>query len=480
LRHRIEKSLAAGRMGIIEMASSYSEVLSRACPELRVVTDPAVLESHGRDWTRFRAPAPAAVAFPDSVAQVRELVAAAAAAGIPLVPSGGRTGLSGGAVAAAGEVVVSFDRMRRVLDFNAVDRSLRVEAGVVTATVQETAREHGLYYPISFASEGSSQIGGNVATNAGGIRVLRYGLTRDWVAGLKVVTGQGEVLDCNRGLIKNASGYDLRHLFIGSEGTLGFVVEVTLRLADPPLPSKVMLLGVENIGALMRVFEALRAQLALTAFEFFTDRALQHVRAGHRLPAPLDTECPLYVIAEFDCPGEAEEERAMACFEQGVAAGWLADGVISQSDRQIAELWRYREGISESIAHFPPYKNDLSVTVSRVPEFLRRMGELTEEICPGFEVVWYGHIGDGNLHMNILKPAAMELSEFEQRSHGISDRTCALTGELGGSISAEHGIGLLKRPWLEHSRSAAEIERMRGIKRAFDPANIFNPGKLLP
>jgi FAD/FMN-containing dehydrogenase len=467
-------------MGIIEMASSYSEVLSRACPELRVVTDPAVLESHGRDWTRFRAPAPAAVAFPDSVAQVRELVAAAAAAGIPLVPSGGRTGLSGGAVAAAGEVVVSFDRMRRVLDFNAVDRSLRVEAGVVTATVQETARGHGLYYPISFASEGSSQIGGNVATNAGGIRVLRYGLTRDWVAGLKVVTGQGEVLDCNRGLIKNASGYDLRHLFIGSEGTLGFVVEVTLRLADPPLPSKVMLLGVENIGALMRVFEALRAQLALTAFEFFTDRALQHVRAGHRLPAPLNTECPLYVIAEFDCPGEAEEERAMACFEQGVAAGWLADGVISQSDRQIAELWRYREGISESIAHFPPYKNDLSVTVSRVPEFLRRMGELTEEICPGFEVVWYGHIGDGNLHMNILKPAAMELSEFEQRSHGISDRTCALTGELGGSISAEHGIGLLKRPWLEHSRSAAEIERMRGIKRAFDPANIFNPGKLLP
>jgi len=458
----------------------YAESLRRACPELRLVIDPAVLESHGRDWTRFRAPAPAAVAFPDSLAQVQDLVAAAASAGIPLVPSGGRTGLSGGAVAAAGEVVVSFDRMRRVLDFNAVDRSLTVEAGVVTAAVQESARGHGLYYPISFASEGSSQIGGNVATNAGGIRVLRYGLTRDRVAGLKVVTGRGELLDCNRGLIKNASGYDLRHLFIGSEGTLGFVVEATLRLADPPPPSKVMLLGVEDIGALMRVFEALRAELALSAFEFFTDRALHHVRTGRGLPAPLDTECPLYVIAEFDCPGETEEERAMACFEACAGEGWLADGVISQSDRQIAELWRYREGISESIAHFPPYKNDLSVTVSRVPEFLRRMGELTDEICPGFDVVWYGHIGDGNLHMNILKPAEMALAEFEQRSHQISDRTYALTRELGGSISAEHGIGLLKRPWLEQVRSAAEIERMQGIKQAFDPANIFNPGKLLP
>ena len=170
----------------------------------------------------------------------------------------------------------------------------------------------------------------------------------------------------------------------------------------------------------------------------------------------------------------------MACFEACAGEGWLADGVISQSDRQIAELWRYREGISESIAHFPPYKNDLSVTVSQVPEFLRRMGELTDEICPGFDVVWYGHIGDGNLHMNILKPAEMELSEFEQRSHDISDRTYALTCELGGSISAEHGIGLLKRPWLNRVRSAAEIEHMQSIKRVFDPTTIFNPGTLLP
>ena len=384
-----------------------AKTLQAACADLHVVTEEAVLTSHGSDWTRFRQPAPSAVVFPVTVQQVRELVACAAAQNIPLVPSGGRTGLSGGSVAAQGEVVVSFDRMRRVLDFDPIDRTVTVEAGVVTAAVQALAREHGLYYPVSFASESSSQIGGNVATNAGGIRVLRYGLTRDRVAGLKVVTGRGEVLEFNRGLVKNASGYDLRHLFIGSEGTLGLVVEATLRLADPPLPSKVLLLGVGGVEDLMCVFDALRKDLGLTAFEFLTDRALHHVRAAQGLPAPLDTACPLYVVAEFDCPTAAEEDAAMAAFEYCAKRGWLLDGVMSQNDRQVTELWRYREGISEAISHFPPYKNDLSVTVSRVPEFLQRMNALLGQICPDFEVVWYGHIGDGNLHMNILKPAEM-------------------------------------------------------------------------
>jgi FAD/FMN-containing dehydrogenase len=230
----------------------------------------------------------------------------------------------------------------------------------------------------------------------------------------------------------------------------------------------------------MEVFEAVRGDLDLTAFEFLTDRALHHVRTGQGLPAPLATPCPLYVLAEFDCPSQSEEDRAMACFERCTEQGWLLDGVISQNDRQIAELWRYREGISESISHFPPYKNDLSVTVSKVPEFLRRMDVLLQETCPDFEVVWYGHIGDGNLHMNILKPPSLDLQTFEARAHEISSRTYALTRQIGGSISAEHGIGLLKRPWLDQVRSAAEIELMRGIKRVFDPAGIFNPGKLLP
>lgn len=454
--------------------------LRDTCPELFLSADPALLLSHGQDWTRFRTPAPAAIAFPESVNQVCQLVAAAAEAGIPLVPSGGRTGLSGGAVAAHGEIVVSFDRMRRVLEFDPVDRTVTVEAGVVTATVQELAQRKGLYYPVSFASEGSSQVGGNIATNAGGIRVLKYGLTRDRVAGLKVVTGRGELLDLNRGLIKNASGYDLRHLFIGSEGTLGLIVEATLKLVSPPLPSKVLLLGIQSMDALMNVFDCLRSALDLSAFEFFTDRALHHVRRANDLPVPFETPCPLYVITEFDCVDERADQRAQDCFETCAGKGWLVDGVISQSGQQIRDLWKYREGISEAISHFPPYKNDLSVRVSDVPEFLGQMHLLMNETCPEFEVVWYGHIGDGNLHMNILKPAEMELREFEFRSHEISDKTYTLTQEFGGSISAEHGIGLLKQSWLHRTRSEAEIRFMKEIKGVFDPAGIYNPGKLLP
>jgi FAD/FMN-containing dehydrogenase len=465
----------------MDKASSNSSVaeLRAACPDLEISTDPAVLQSHGLDWTRFREPSAAAVVFPRSAEEVQQLVAAAARAGTPLVPSGGRTGLSGGAVAAAGEVVVSFDRMRRIIEFNPVDRTVTVEAGVATAAVQELARQHDLFYPVSFASEGSSQIGGNIATNAGGIRVLRYGLTRERVLGLKAVTGRGELLDCNRGLVKNASGYDLRHLLIASEGTLGLIVEATLKLVDPPLPSRVLLLGIDDMENLMQVFESLRAGLDLSAFEFLTDRALHHVRKATGLPAPFDSECPLYVVCEFDCPDQVSEDRAIELLMNGSERGWIVDGVMSQSERQIQELWRYREGISESIAHFPPYKNDLSVRVSAVPEFLARMGRLMSEVCPDFEVVWYGHIGDGNLHLNILRPATLPLGEFEARCKAISERTYELTQEIGGSISAEHGIGLLKQPWLDRVRSAEEIELMRGLKQVFDPAGIFNPGKLL-
>lgn len=462
------------------MEHNITKRMEKACPGLQVSTEPGVLQSHGLDWTRFRQPAPCAVAFPQSIDQVQSLVRYAAAEHIPLVPSGGRTGLSGGAVAEHGELVVSFDRMRKILEFDPIDRSLRVEPGVVTAAVQEFAREKGLFYPVSFASEGSSQVGGNIATNAGGIRVLRYGLTRDRVIGLKAVTGHGELLDCNKGLVKNASGYDLRHLFIGSEGTLGLIVEATLQLVESPPDSKVMLLGVDSMDALMKVFAALRRALRLSAFEFFTDKALVHVSRENDLPAPFETACGFYIVTEFDCPDDATEEAAMNCFETCMEQGWLLDGVISQNERQIRELWRYREGISESISPFTPYKNDLSVRVSRVPEFLRQMDELMADLCPDLEVLWYGHIGDGNLHLNILKPAETSLQAFEHRAHEISERSYALTQALGGSISAEHGIGILKSPWLGCVRSEAEIDLMRGIKKVFDPAGIMNPGKLFP
>src|SRR5690606_28517969 len=229
---------------------------------------------------------------------------------VAVVPSGGRTGLSGGAVAANGELVLSLERMRRVLAFDPVDRTLTVEAGAPLEAVQEAAREHGLQYPVDFAARGSCTIGGNIATNAGGIRVLRHGNTREWVAGLKLVTGTGELLDLSRGLVKNSSGYDLRHLATGSEGTLGIVVEATLKLTDPPPPTGVMLLALPSFEVLMDGFARLRARLRLEAFEFFTDLALQHV-LEHGGQAPFDEAQPYYVVTEFAMRGDADEAATL-------------------------------------------------------------------------------------------------------------------------------------------------------------------------
>ncbi len=462
----------------MERKSNWVEILKTQAPALEVSTEPAVLESHGCDWTRYRTPDAAAVVFPRTIDEASQVVAVAFQHRIALVPSGGRTGLSAGAVADNGEVVVSFDRMRKILDFNAVDRTLTVEPGVVTQAIQEYAAERGLYYPVSFASEGSSQIGGNIATNAGGIRVLRYGLTRDRVVGLKVIDGRGELLECNNGLVKNASGYDLRHLFIGSEGTLGLVVEATLKLADPPLPSRVMLLAVTSLEATMDIFRMFNDALVLTAFEFFSDAAMHHVRQGHELPAPMDTDTPFYVLLEFESVAPGAEDLALRCFEQCLEAGSAVDGVISQSESQAASLWRYREGIAEAVTPYTPYLYDLSVRISEVPAYLDELDLIVKSRYPDFEVVWLGHFGDGNLHMNILKPENMPVEAFEQACEQVNPELFALTREHGGSISAEHGIGMLKKPYLSYTRSEADIERMRGIKAVFDPANIMNPGKL--
>lgn len=462
-----------------ELNNNRANILRTNCPGLEVSTDEAILQNHGCDWTRYVKPAPSAVVFPRCVEDVSKLVAVAVEHRIPLVPSGGRTGLSGGAIAANGEVIISFDRMRKIIDFNSVDRTLTVEPGVTTRAVQEFAEQQDLYYPVSFASEGSSQIGGNIATNAGGIRVLRYGLTRDWVAGLKVVDGQGELLECNGGLIKNASGYDLRHLFIGSEGTLGLIVQATLKLANPPPASRVMLLGVTSLKSMMDVFSLFNEAVVLTAFEFLSDSAMQYVCKYNELATPVDVESPYYVVLEFECTDPATENLGLQCFERCVHTALVADGVISQNQAQAAKLWCYREGVSESITPFTPYKNDLSVTISSVPAYLDELDQLVQTRYPGFKVLWYGHFGDGNLHMNILKPENMALDEFEKACRQVNPDVFSLTRAHQGSISAEHGIGLLKKPYLSYTRGSADIDRMRGIKAVFDPLNIMNPGKVL-
>jgi len=442
-------------------------------PGLRLLDAPADLEHYGRDATRRWTPAPLAIAQPASIEEVQGIVRWANAERVALVPSGGRTGLSGGAVATNGELVVSLERMRRVLGFDPDDRTLTVEAGIPLQAAQDAAREHGLQYPVDFASRGTATIGGSIATNAGGVRVLRYGNTREWIAGLKLVTGTGELLDLNRGLLKNSSGYDLRHLAIGAEGTLGIVVEATLRLADPPPPGRVMLLALPRFDAIMPLFADLRRVLRLEAFEFLTDKALRHVLA-HGGQDPFDARHPYYVLAEF----ETDEAAALAAFERATEQGWVEDGVIASSQAQSAELWRLREGISESLASHTPYKNDVAVRVSAMPAFLAEADALLGREYPDFEVVWFGHIGDGNLHINVLKPAGMAQEAFVERCGGVTEYLAELLEKHGGSISAEHGIGLAKKPYLLGTRSAVEIELMRGIRRTFDPNGIMNPGKL--
>ena len=449
-----------------------------AAPGLRLKTGPADLEHYGRDWTRRWRPAPLAVDLPGTVEEVQAVVRWANRHKVAIVPSGGRTGLSGGAVAAHGELVLSLERMNRVLDFDPVDRTLTVQAGTPLEAVQEAARGHGLQYPVDFAARGSCTIGGNIATNAGGIRVIRYGNTREWVAGLKVVTGAGEVLELNRGLVKNSSGYDLRHLFIGSEGTLGIVVEATLKLTDPVPQGSVMLLALPSFEVLMQVFAEFRARLHLEAFEFFTDVALRHVLA-HGGQAPFAGTYPYYVVTEFAGGDEATEAAAMAAFEHCMEQGWIVDGVISQSGAQAAQLWRLREGITESIARYTPYKNDVSVRISAMPAFLARAQALLGQAYPQYEVVWFGHIGDGNLHINVLKPADVDGAEFVAHCEQVTRLLAQALQEHGGSISAEHGIGLVKKPYLGSTRSPEEIALMRGIRRVFDPNGILNPGKLL-
>ena len=459
------------------MTDPRLSTLLQDCPGLRLTTGPADLEHYGRDWTRRWTPAPLAIALPGSVEEVQAILRWAAAHTVAVVPSGGRTGLSGGAVAAHGELVLSLERMNKALAFDAVDRTLTVQAGMALEAVHNAAREHGLIYPVDFAARGSCSIGGNIATNAGGIRVIRYGNTREWIAGLKVVTADGQLVELNKGLIKNSSGYDFRHLLIGSEGTLGVVVEATLKLTDPAPASNVMLLALPSFEVLMQVFAAFRERLQLQAFEFFTDRALEHVLA-HGAQAPFAEVHPFYVVTEFAAGDAVQEAAAMAAFEACMEQGWVSDGVVSQSEAQASQLWRLREGITEAVARYKPYKNDVSVRISAMPAFMAETQALIGQAYPHFDVVWFGHIGDGNLHINVLKPDDTADAQFLTECEHVTKLLAQVLARFDGSISAEHGIGLVKKNYLDSTRGVAEIALMKAVKRAFDPQGLLNPGKV--
>jgi FAD/FMN-containing dehydrogenase len=435
-----------------------------------------LLAEYGRDWTKVHAPAPSLLVRPRTTDEVSRLLRLAHEHLVPVVPSGGRTGLAGGAVAAHGEIVLSLERMRRMDPVDTLGGTVRVQAGAVTEEVHRHAAPHGLTWPVDFASKGSSQVGGNIATNAGGVKVIRYGLTRQWVLGLEVVLADGTVLELNGALEKNNTGADLRQLFIGSEGTLGVITEATLKLARLPERLDVMLFAVPDLAAAVALFRAARqGPFTLSAFEVFSDRCLRRLLSHRKLRDPFAAPHGTYVLVEAEAATDLEGFTTRL-FEEGL----VEDGVLAQHGGQAAELWALREGISESLsATGLPHKNDIALPVAALEAFTADLEALVAERYPAFEVCIFGHMGDGNLHVNVMKPDSMDRGEFLAATKRLDPQMFELVRRHRGSISAEHGIGLLKRDHLAFSRTPAELTLLRALKSTLDPRGILNPGKIL-
>ena len=391
------------------VSAAFIDGLARSLGSSQVSTDPGDLEAYGRDWTRVFAPAPSALVRPRTTAEVSEVLRECHRAGVPVVPSGGRTGLAGGAVAARGEVVLSLERMRSLGPVDTVGRTLVVEAGAVMEAVHRHGAEQGLTWPIDLAARGSCQIGGNIATNAGGLRVIRYGTTRQWVLGLTAVLADGTVLDMNRCLEKDNTGTDLRQLFIGSEGTLGVVTRATLKLCPLPPEQQVMLFAVGSLGDVLAFFaEARRGPFVISAFECFSQRCLEHVMREQKVGSPLGVEREFYVLLEV----EGDQEQLETWLGSMLERSLVAEGTMAQDSQQAQRLWAYREGITESLAPSFPHKNDVALPVHALAAFYADLEALFGQRYRSWDTCVFGHVGDGNLHINLLKPDAMGVEDF--------------------------------------------------------------------
>ncbi len=453
--------------------SNILEALNQRLRADQVTQDAADLQTFGRDWTRAIEANPLAIVFPESVDEVISVVKLALQYGVGLVPSGGRTGLSGGAIASRGELVLSLNRMNKILTVHPEDQLLVCEAGAATQSVQEAAESAGLYFPVDFASRGSSQIGGNIATNAGGTKVIRYGMMRPWVAGLKVVTGRGELLDFSRSLRKDNSGLDLKQVFIGSEGILGLIVEASLWLTKAPGDLKCMLVAAGDLSVALDLLVEAHKAFELFGFEFFSQAALERVCEQHAMPPPFHEKSPYYFLIEAK-----PDSDFMGFFDRISLWPTIHNAVLSQSDRETEAFWLYRELISETIAPLKPYKSDISVPIRHIPAFVKEADALISSRYGSRPLVWFGHIGDGNLHFNFLPQTDESDASFQKACEPLSHDLFSLLNRFGGSISAEHGIGLMKKPYLSYSRSPSELALMKEVKNLFDPQGIMNPGKI--
>jgi FAD/FMN-containing dehydrogenase len=454
------------------LRSRFTELIG----EKNVLTSPQDTAPYTVDWRKqFRGEAQC-VLRPASTEEVAAVVALCAREGIAVVPQGGNTGLCGGSVptGARPEIVLSLSRLNRIRETDALNDTMTVEAGCVLAAIQQAAEAAGRLFALSLAAEGSCQIGGNLSTNAGGVNVLRYGNAREQVLGLEVVLPDGRVWHGLRALRKDNTGYDLKQIFLGAEGTLGVITAAVLKLHPKPSAQVTAWIALQSPARAVELLARLRAQLGerISAFELVSRRCLEAVlRHVPALRDPLPQAHPWYVLAQFadaGAPGAlaAQVEEAFAA-----SAGAIEDAALAASAAQSQALWRIRETIPE--AQFTNVKHDISVPVSKVPELIERAGAALQAAFPGEPVYAFGHIGDGNIHYNVGGEALLARREEVNRVvYGVLDA-------LGGSISAEHGLGQLKREEIRRHKDALELELMRTLKQALDPKGLMNPGKVL-
>ena len=456
--------------------------------ERGLLTDATDTATYLEDWRRLYRGRTPAVIRPGSTEEVARVVRLCAGARAPIVPQGGNTSMVGGATPHddGSEFVLSTSRLVRIRDIDPLDLTMTLEAGVTLKAAQNAAAEAGCLLPLSISSEGSAQIGGVLATNAGGNNTVRYGNARDLVLGLEVVLPDGTVWDGLRKLHKDNTGYCLRQLFVGSEGTLGIITAAVLKLVPQPRETAVALCAVASPEAALRLFGRFQSHdpAAISAFELMsglgTEFVLRHIEGA---VLPLASPAPNYVLVELATPRPEAGLRAAleGVLEAALTDGVVTDAAIAESEAQRAAIWRLREEHSEAQKREgASVKNDVSVPVSKVPEFIRRATAACEALMPGIRAVPFGHMGDGNIHFNLAQPVDAEPARFLARDHAIMDVVNEVVRALDGSFSAEHGIGRLKPYMMPDWRGGAELAMMQRIKEALDPLGIMNPGKVLP
>ena len=461
--------------------------LARIVGEDHAIRDPDAMAPYLVEWRDLYRGKAALVLKPGTTQDVSAILARANETRTAIVPQGGNTGLVGGQIPfeTGQEVVVALERLNHVRGIDLASNTMTVEAGLVLASAQQVADSAGRLLPLSLASEGSCQIGGVLATNAGGMGVLAYGNARELALGLEVVLADGSVWNGLKSLRKDNSGYDLKDLFVGSEGTLGIITAAVLRLYPKPVERLTAMVGLSQLeGAPAFFARALaRAGAALTAFELLPRIGVEFVlKHGHGVRDPYPEPHAWYLLFELTSPREGEDLASLAetVLAQGLDAGEIDGAVIAASLAQAQELWRLRHLMSEvQRSEGGSIKHDVAVSVARVPEFITRANQIVELMIPGARPVPFGHLGDGNVHYNVSQPPSMDRAIFLSHWEALNAAVHEIVLDLGGSISAEHGIGRLKRDLLPHAKQAVEIDLMRKIKAAFDPNNILNPGKLL-